>query len=226
MALTPTQWTDSMRASIAQMVGAMREIAQMETQNEWKPYFDAWMKDVSLSKDTRKTVKHLLPAVISMSEDISDTMLAELGINAKGLPATSPFGSNHDIEPSDLKIAQIDMLEKPSETAHAVLILTKPTRTVMLSIHDMTGTTVMPEAQVSEVMAGVFVYHINWASLPITDGYYIVHVQDGYLMDAKEVEVKTPPTKTHTQADEAWMLQNIGGSGVNTPTASADGHFI
>jgi len=99
MALTPTQWADTLRASIAQLVGAMRSIQNLEQQAEWKLYFDGWMKDTTISKDTRKTIKHLLPAVLSMSEDLTDTMLTELGINASALPNNSPFSANQDIEP-------------------------------------------------------------------------------------------------------------------------------
>jgi len=224
MALTPTQWADTLRASIAQLVGAMRSIQSMEQQAEWKPYFDGWMKDTTISKDTRKTIKHLLPAVLSMSEDLTDTMLTELGINVAALPSNSPFSANQDIEPPSLKITQMDMLEHPNTTDHSVLILTKAGRTVHLSIHDMAGVQILQPQPVVELLPSIFVYHIDWSQLAVADGYYVVHVEDGYQMDAKEVEIKSQPAQTHTQQDKIWMLQNLKGGVGATP--SANGNFI
>lgn len=225
MALTPTQWGDELRASIAQVVGAMRNIQTLEQQPEWKPYFDGWMKDTTLSKDTRKTVKHLLPAVISMAEDMDNTVLTELGINANALPLSSPFAANQDIEPKALKIAQIDMLEKPTATAQAVLIMTNAGRTVRLSIFTKDGVQILPPQTVAEVLPSIFSYSIDWSQLAVADGYYIVKVEDGYEMDVKTVEIKTQQNQSHTQADKIWMLQNLGG-GNNPPVVSAGGGFI
>lgn len=223
--LTPTEWADSLRASIERLASSMREIESMEQQSEWDAYFSAWMSDTSISKDTRKTVKNLLPAVISMAEDIDDNVLSELGINPLLLPQNTPFSENQDIEPKALKIAQIDMIEAPDETAQAILATTHPTRTVMISIYDTLGSLVMGEVQMSEISSGIFTYHIDWSALNVQDGYYIIKVQDGYQMDVQQMEIQSLATQSHTQADKAWMLQNLSG-GNGAPLATADGRFI
>jgi len=227
--MTPTEWADALRASIAQMAGAMREIENMEKDAAWDAYFTAWMSDPSISKDSRSTAKSLLPAVISMSEDLDDAMLAELGINVASLPSTFPFAANQDVEAPDLKIVQIDMLEAPTESAHAVLAMTKPTRAVSIAIYTMDGAVVKAATAMSEVLSGTFAYKIDWSALSVQDGYYIVHVNDEYEMDAKIVEIKTPQTESHSLADKDWMLNNIqaysGGGGTSVPVNGGSATF-
>jgi hypothetical protein len=215
--MTYQQWLDIFRANISQLTGAMREIMAMEQDADWSTNWDTFKHDSSIGKDTLSTMKNLLPGIVSMGEDIDDVVLSELGINAASLPTTSAFGANQDIQPKAFRIAQIDMVESPEETKHAVLMLTKPTRTVKVSVYDMTGTQLMPEMVADEILPGVYVYHIDWSSLAVADGnYYLVYAQDGFEMDAKEIEIENKPARSLTPSDETWLLNNIGGGGGTT----------
>jgi len=231
MAVDPITWANDMRAAIAQMVGSFRVIQNAETMPEWKPYFDAWTHDPSLSKDTRKTIKSLMPAVLSMADDLDDVLLTEIGIDVAALPQPVSFDSQSVPAPKGLRIAQVDMHESPSETSHEILVLTKPTRTCMLSIHQVSdGVAVGLASEMVEVSDGVFTHTIDWSILPVLAGYYIVKVVDEHELDAVLVELRDPPQESHTQADKVWMMQNasgsVGGGGGSYPPAKAEGSFI
>jgi len=231
MAVDPVVWANDMRAAIAQMAGAMRVIATAETQPEWKSYFDAWRKDPSLSKSTRKTIKSLMPAVLAISDDLDDPLLTEIGIDVLALPVPVSFSGQNLPSPKDLKIAQVDMHESPSETAHEILVLTHPTRICTLTIKQVSdGVAVDAPVTMTEVTAGVFTHTIDWSVLAVAVGYYIIEVTDEHELDAALIELKEPPTESHTQADKVWMLQNVtggtGGGGGSYPSAKADGSFI
>ncbi len=195
-ALHPAQWADALRGAIAQIVGGMREIQRMSQQAEWDAYFKGWLADSSIPKDTRKTLKHLLPAVISMAEDMNDLVLADLGISASGLPAAAAFAANSDIEPRDLRIAQIDMQESAGETAHSVLAVSKPGRTLVADVYDTSGTPLIAGQVMTEIVAGVFHTAINWKQAGAIAGYYIIRINDADRMDAAMVEISSAMLST------------------------------
>jgi len=220
MALTYQDWAQQLVLDISHFAAASRGIAGLMQLKESDAHFSTFYADVSHSKDTRDTMKHLKSAVESMADDLDDAKLRDLGIDPLTLPNPYSF-LPAEPEPKQARIVQIELQEKITSTDNKILYSSKPNRSPVLKVIKTDGTATQVGADIFpiEISKGLYLFDMNWNLMSqlngLTAGYYLIQVNDGEISDGKIIEIYDPATEGKLTITDSQSIRAIVASEVS-----------